>query len=80
MKLCANCGNEIGLAPVSYRYCKCGCKMLFAVCRSCGSSMNRGEDWHGCQKSRTELLDIPFYLVFNGIINPIGMSKQFCEA
>jgi hypothetical protein len=52
--------------------CKCGCKTINILHASCVTN-----EWHGWGM-QSGVMDIRY--IYNGVTNPFGMSKQFCEA
>lgn len=72
MDFCPNCLFEFDEMDTCIRVaCKCGCGKEYLLHAKCANN-----PWNGF--GMYSVPTTPF--IINKIVNPIGMSKQFCEA
>ena len=74
MDACISCGISRKVTDFTERKCICGCNQIVEVCNFCANFHTYGP-----------VDRVPDKIIINkntnaAIVNPIGMSKQFCEA
>jgi len=67
---CISCGIARNVTDFTERKCICGCNQIVEVCNFCANFSSYGPVDRVPDRQ----------IIINGIINPIGMSKQFCES